>query len=350
MLLLLASGCGWWDAAQPTPPVGQQLIDVLDEVTPVPCGLTPTPSGPSDSVGVAVPGPNMTPTPMTPALGHGLFVMNADGSGQHELTALGAGENNPVWSPDGRWIAFVTYGPTFTDVQVVAADGSGLRAITASPSNDSAPAWRPGQPAELTFVSDRYTANVNGGDIFAINLAAAEPDPAPRQLTDCLVIGFDQDWAPDGARLAFVRDLQLVVSDLSGAQLRWLTSDDYVRFPAWSPTGKQLAYVSERDWQRDIYVLDVDVDVDVDIDAANAQAINLTHNPAADNAPAWSPDGKRIAFSSDRAGGGSGKDIYVMDVDGSHVQRLTSAPGDETDPNWSPDGRFIVFTNARGVF
>jgi endonuclease YncB( thermonuclease family) len=70
----------------------------------------------------------------------------------------------------------------------------------------------------------------------------------------------------------------------------------------------------------------------------------LTHSPGIDTAPAWSPDGGRIAFSSDRAGD---QDIYVMKADGTGVARVTNEPGIDTDPTWSPDGTRLAFASNR---
>lgn len=75
-----------------------------------------------------------------------------------------------------------------------------------------------------------------------------------------------------------------------------------------------------------------------------AGRVNLTRNPAADRDGQWSPDGRQIAFASDRDGD---YDIYVMEADGSDVRQLTNDPGDDTDPSWSPDGSRIVFISNR---
>ena len=85
------------------------------------------------------------------------------------------------------------------------------------------------------------------------------------------------------------------------------------RSPAWSPDGKRLAFESLRDGNHEIYVMNAD----------GSDQTNLTKNPASDRSPAWSLDGKRIAFDSDRDGD---DEIYVMNADGSDVTRLTDNP------------------------
>jgi TolB protein len=95
-----------------------------------------------------------------------------------------------------------------------------------------------------------------------------------------------------------------------------------------------LAFVSERDGNSEIYVMDFD----------GTGLLRLTNDAGRDTDPTWSPDGKRIAFVSDRAGS---SDIYVMDADGSNVVRRTQT-GLNGAPAWSPDGSKIAFSSLRG--
>jgi TolB protein len=74
--------------------------------------------------------------------------------------------------------------------------------------------------------------------------------------------------------------------------------------------------------------------------ADGSDPVKLTDNAARDNQPAWSPDGRRIAFTSNRDGN---QEIYVMNADGSNEIRLTNDPADDAHPSWSPDGRRIAF-------
>jgi Tol biopolymer transport system component len=145
--------------------------------------------------------------------------------------------------------------------------------------------------------------------------------------------------AADGGRIAFVSErdgnAEIYVIDADGSHLTRLTDDpasDYC--PAWSPAGTRIAFMSERDGNWEIYVMDAD----------GSHQTNLTKNPAFEDRPAWSPDGNRIAFASDREGG---FDIYVMDADGRKLTKLTDDPGFDGQPTWSPDASRIAFTSAR---
>ncbi|MCY3809269.1 MAG: DPP IV N-terminal domain-containing protein [Gemmatimonadetes bacterium] len=104
--------------------------------------------------------------------------------------------------------------------------------------------------------------------------------------------------------------------------------------PAWSPDGARIAFNSFGDGRIDIYVSDAD----------GSDVERLTNDGADDGWPTWSPDGARIAFTSTRDGNA---DIYVMNADGSDVERLTDDSGIDWFAAWSPDGARIAFQSDR---
>jgi Tol biopolymer transport system component len=104
--------------------------------------------------------------------------------------------------------------------------------------------------------------------------------------------------------------------------------------PAWSPDGSRIAFESLSDGRRSIWVMD----------ATGERLRRLTDARGADSSPAWSPDGHLIAFMSDRDGD---LEVYVTTADGSDVRRLTTQPGVDGYPTWSPDGGRIAFVSDR---
>ena len=110
--------------------------------------------------------------------------------------------------------------------------------------------------------------------------------------------------------------------------------------PARSPDGTKVAFSSIRDGNLEIYVMDAD----------GGNPVNLTRDDAYDQAPAWSPDGGHIVFERS-GGGGRGPQVFVMNADGSGVERLTHEPQASwgRSPAWSPDGASIVYDGEDGI-
>ncbi|MFO8109490.1 MAG: GLUG motif-containing protein, partial [Thermoplasmata archaeon] len=110
--------------------------------------------------------------------------------------------------------------------------------------------------------------------------------------------------------------------------------------PKWSPDGKQIAFVSDRDNNYEIYIMDLN---GTDDDPVHIK--RLTNNPSSDIFPSWSPDGKQIAFVSDRTGN---NEIYIMETDGEGGEPigLTSNSSDNILPSFSPDGSWIGFSSS----
>jgi Tol biopolymer transport system component len=114
------------------------------------------------------------------------------------------------------------------------------------------------------------------------------------------------------------------------------SNDGSAGLPAWSPDGSKIAFKSDRDGNNEIYVMNAD----------GSNQVNLTKaSSSSERDPAWSPDGSKIAFRSDRDGGN--QEIYSMNADGSGQVNLTNNNAAfDADPVWSPDGSKIAFRSG----
>lgn len=143
-------------------------------------------------------------------------------------------------------------------------------------------------------------------------------------------------WSPDGMRLAFTRDDEiLVVAGSGGTQTNLTRHSAYDGHPAWSPDGARIAFYSNRDGQAELYVMNA---------ADGSNVTRLTNGVGVTGGPDWSRDGVRIAFDCVIDSGNT--DICAINVDGSGFVRLTSAPGADGGADWSPVGQ-IAFGTAR---
>ncbi len=160
----------------------------------------------------------------------------------------------------------------------------------------------------------------------------------------------DIAWSPDLNTIVFraVQNItiDLYTTDIREHQIRRLTGTGKNNHsPAFSPDGRWLAFTSERDGNPEIYITDTNC-MRSPSPCNDSDAKRLTNNPFADDQAAWSPDSQQLVFQSNRDGN---FEVYRMNIDGTQQIRLTDDPSRDLLPNWSPDGHTIAFISERNI-
>jgi len=234
-----------------------------------------------------------------------IYVMRADGTFPTRLTYstffVGELEEAPVWSPDGYKLAFQSWRDGNNDIHVMNADGSDRTNVTHDTTNNYDPIWRP-DGLGVTFVSARDNAGSRRYD-----LCFANADGTVRELAaipsyeDSLSALF---WFPVGSTIGYLgisqdSDVHLYVCTITpgltsctGNSFGTSHTADHVTYPAWSPDGSTLAFVSSAEGRKNIYILKTR-------DLSDSPK-RLTNSLTGEGAftPAWSPDGAEIVFTT----------------------------------------------------
>ncbi|MBI3621432.1 MAG: TolB family protein [Nitrospirae bacterium] len=273
-------------------------------------------------------------------------------TGEHAIAALDGDQYVTSWSPDGTQLALMRNLDGAWNVWTMRIDGTHLQQLTHGSLRDDAAAWSP-DGRRLVFTSDRI--NRLWPDLWLID---PEQPEAPERLTPGNGKHFFPAWSPDGAHIAFeflptgppFKELRILrVADRA---VQVLSTDEILRSQlAWRPDGKALAFLSNRTGNPEIWIAELPP-FTPGLTPPPFALHQLTHDAGVDRDPSWSPDGRFIAFTSDRSGN---EDIWVVEAPDLSAasaprpepQQLTRHPANDHYPRWSPDGRRLAFTSNR---
>ena len=240
-------------------------------------------------------------------LGRGaLFIANVDGSDLRVFLDAGDDPAGAVWSPDGRFIAYAGTVDEDSEIFIIGSDGRGRRRLTQVKADDSHPTWSP-DSSRIFFSSNRHTPDMSlpfgrqWHDTFSMKSDGSDL----RRHTDCRSVCTYPSVSPDGRRVVYRKVLRT-------PGLRW----DLSVMPANS----------------EVFISNLD----------GSGERNLTDHPAYDGWPSWSPDGRWIAFSSNRAGPANTGQIFLVSPEGGEARQATRGEWSNTTPRWTPDSRSIL--------
>lgn len=285
-------------------------------------------------------------------------------------------------SPDGSHVVFavreldLAANEFFTNLWIVPVSGGEARRFTAGLRSDTNPLWSP-DGKRIAFLSGRETRRGSESErtpktqIWLIAFGGGEAQPLT-EVKGGISGGFS--WSPDGTKIAFTsvepptdeeqkrlkekRDMihvdkdikmnQLWVVDAATRHAQQLTHDRAdARDPQWSRDGREIAYIRRPSPKADDSLFS---DIMI-ISADGGPSRLLVRNEGPDTSPAWSPDGRQIAYlSGARPHSGGQNDILVIPAQGGQPRNLTAAfDRNESNPVWSPDGSTIYFEANLGA-
>lgn len=305
-----------------------------------------------DADGYTVQLPGVTPTTL---VANGAKTFSNVRVGTFPVTLGGVSRNCAVDGP--AQVANITYGGTVKLSFTVRCVISGTLQITAVTTGDDIDA--DGYIVALRIdnsggtvhvaVPSNGTANVSGmlPGTYGVTLSGLSPNCAiGGALANVIVVpaGTETRLALT-IRCAVVKHIVFVHGSGTATEIHLINSNGTGskqltssagrdEDPAWSPDGSRIVFTSERDGNREIYIMNAD----------GGNVTRVTNQAGPDSRPAWSPDGNRIAFQTERDGN---SEIYVMNIDGSGLTRLTNNTSVDAEPAWSPDGTRIAFRSQR---
>jgi Tol biopolymer transport system component/serine/threonine protein kinase len=271
----------------------------------------------------------------------GIFLLSLDSRQRREITASHR-DRYPLFSPDGKWIAFIRdVSALASEIFVVRAAGGPATQLTFDRQEMRGMTWT-ADSREIVFASSRSGAD---GSLWRISASGGAPRPISSTLRDASEpsislhahrLAYKEDWIDTNIYLltghGFIGDSPGRFGDPVPV-VNWTREE---HSPAFSPDGERLAFVSNRSGNQEIWVSRRD----------GSQAAQITSLRAQNTgSPRWSPDGRSIAFDSWSSGNSS---IYVVASGGGVPRVLIADPFGSWMPSWSPDGQWIYF--SRGLY
>lgn len=246
-----------------------------------------------------------------------VYVADYDGANPRRITINRTMNITPSWSPDGRSIAYTSYRTGIADVLISNIYAGTMENPTKGVGQNFLPVFSP-DGTRLALMSNRdgnseiYVMNRDGSNVM--------------RLTNNPAIDATPTWSPTGTQIAFTSERtgtpQIYVINVDGSGLRRISSESYADRATWSPAPyNEIAFTAKTGPGFDIKIQAI----------ATGETRQITFGEGTNESPAWSPNGRHLAFMSTRAGRSQ---IFTVDRDGRNLRQLTKE-GNNTYPNWS---------------
>lgn len=246
------------------------------------------------------------------------LLMVSDADGENGRTVLKSKEPlmSPVWSPDGRQLAYVSFESGRSQIFSQDLSTGKRRLLSSKPGINGAPSWSPDGRQMALALSDGANTHIHLLDLEGGGL---------RQVTQGAAINTEPTWSPDGSKLAFTSDRggrpQIYEQDLATGQLRRLTyQGNYNARPRYSPDGKSIALVQGGSSFR------------IGVQDLQTGAFRVLSQGPEDESPSFAPNGAMIIYASQYGGAGV---LSTVSFDGKVRQRVAGS-GDIREAAWSP--------------
>ena len=248
-----------------------------------------------------------------------VYIADYDGVNVRRVTTNRQLNITPTWAPDARGIAYTSYRRGYPDIFIALI----YQGLQETPTNGVAQNWLPMFSPDGTRIC--FTSNRDGNpELYVMNRDGSNI----RRVTNNPAIDTSPTWSPNGTQIAFTSDRagtpQIYIVGADGLNLRRITTNEsYADRPTWAPPPfNEIAFSARTGPGYDIKVYDL----------AAGETRQITFGEGSNESPAYSPNGRHIAFTSTR--GGRGVQIYTIGRDGKNVRQITR-DGNNYTPSWS---------------